>query len=142
MSLPPFVTSPSPIFCPSCFPHCPSTCMCPRRPSPQQHHLQLLCSLSPQLHPMPLRNLLFQHLIHHLMLLNHRQALELCRLDFQRIHGATATAYVLHLSRHHLRQLGYYQGSMLQEWGGFCSWKAKACGFGILMYPAFFFRKV
>jgi hypothetical protein len=46
---------------------------------------------------MPTRNFLLQHRIHQLMLLNHRQALEFCRLDFDRVHGAAAAAYVLNL---------------------------------------------
>jgi hypothetical protein len=48
---------------------------------------------------MPLRNLLFQHLINKFMLFDDRQALELGRLDRYGVHGATSTAYVLHLSR-------------------------------------------
>lgn len=46
---------------------------------------------------MPLCDLLFQYLIDQLVLLNHRQALELGRLNFDRIHGSAAATDVLDL---------------------------------------------
>ena len=46
---------------------------------------------------MPLCNLLLQHLIHQLMLFDDRQALELRRLNLDRIHGTAATADILDL---------------------------------------------
>jgi hypothetical protein len=58
--------------------------------------------LCPQLHAVPARNLLLEHLIHHLMLLDHTQAVEPLALNLQRIHGATPAADILHLARHHV----------------------------------------
>jgi hypothetical protein len=46
---------------------------------------------------MPPRNLLFEHLIHKLMLLDHAQALELGRLNRYRVHAATTPRNVLDL---------------------------------------------
>jgi hypothetical protein len=60
-------------------------------------HTQLSRSLRPQLHSMPPRNLLLEHLIHKLMLLNHAQPFELGRLNGYRVHGATAPRNVLDL---------------------------------------------
>lgn len=48
---------------------------------------------------MPPLDLLFQHLIHHLVLLNDAQPLELLALNLQRIHGPTPTADILNLAR-------------------------------------------
>jgi hypothetical protein len=53
--------------------------------------------LRPQLHTMPLRNLLLEHLIHKLVLFYHRQPLKLGRLNFNGVHGPAAAAYVLDL---------------------------------------------
>jgi hypothetical protein len=46
---------------------------------------------------MPPSDFLLEHLIHELMLLYDAQALELCGLDFNGVHGAAAAAYVLDL---------------------------------------------
>jgi hypothetical protein len=46
---------------------------------------------------MPLRDLLLEHLIHKLMLFNHRQPLELGRFNFDGVHGPASAAYVLDL---------------------------------------------
>jgi hypothetical protein len=54
-------------------------------------------SLRPQLHTMPPRNLLLEHLIHKLMLLDDRQPRKLARLDFDGVHGAAAAADILDL---------------------------------------------
>ena len=48
---------------------------------------------------MPPLNLLFQHLIHHLVLLNDAQAFELLALNLQLIHGSTPTADIFDLAR-------------------------------------------
>lgn len=54
-------------------------------------------SLRPQLHTMPTRNFLLEHLIHKLMLLYDRQARELARLNLNGVHGAAPAADVLDL---------------------------------------------
>lgn len=59
------------------------------------------CSLSPQLYAMPARDLVRQDLVHHLVLLNDAQALELGRLNAQRIHRATTTTDILDLEEEH-----------------------------------------
>lgn len=46
---------------------------------------------------MPLRDLLFEHLIYKLMLLYDGQPRKLGRLDLNGVHGSAATTYVLHL---------------------------------------------
>jgi hypothetical protein len=46
---------------------------------------------------MPLRDLFLQHLVYQLVLLDHRQAFELRRFDFDRVHRAAAAADVLDL---------------------------------------------
>lgn len=51
----------------------------------------------PQLHTVPLCNLLLEHRIDHLMLLDYRQALELGRFNLDGVHGAAAPANVLDL---------------------------------------------
>jgi len=48
---------------------------------------------------MPGMNLVLEYCIDHFMLLDDRQASELGRLNLQRIHGSTATAFVLDLER-------------------------------------------
>ena len=58
----------------------------------------LLRSLGPKLHTMPLCDLLLQHLVDQLVLLDHRQAFELWRFDVQCVHGSATAADVLHLS--------------------------------------------
>lgn len=46
---------------------------------------------------MPLCDLLLQHLVNQLVLLDHSQTLEFGRLDFNRIHRSAAAADVLYL---------------------------------------------
>lgn len=48
---------------------------------------------------MPPLDLLLQHLIHHLMLLNHTQPLKPLTLNLQRIHRPTPPTNILHLAR-------------------------------------------
>jgi hypothetical protein len=57
----------------------------------------LSCRSRPQLNAMPLCNLILQHLVDQLMLLDHSQALELGRLNLDRIHRSAAAADVLDL---------------------------------------------
>jgi hypothetical protein len=47
---------------------------------------------------MPLCDLLLQHLVDQLVLLDHRQALELGRLNLDRVHRSAAAADVLYLN--------------------------------------------
>lgn len=54
-------------------------------------------SFRPQLYPMPLLDLLSQHLVHQPMLFDHSQALELCRCYRYRVHAAATTADVFDL---------------------------------------------
>jgi hypothetical protein len=63
----------------------------------QFHASQQLCRLCPQLHTMPLSNLLLQHSIDKLVLFHDRQAHKFGRLDFYGIHGSATTTYVLDL---------------------------------------------
>jgi hypothetical protein len=58
----------------------------------------LLSSLGSELYTMPLRDLLLEHLVHQLVLLDHCQALEFRRFNVQRVHGPATAADVLHLS--------------------------------------------
>lgn len=51
----------------------------------------------PQLHTVPLCNLLLEHLVDHFMLLDYRQAFELGRFNLDGVHGAAAPANVLDL---------------------------------------------
>lgn len=51
----------------------------------------------PQLHTVPLSNLLLEHLVDHFMLLDYRQAFELGRFNLDGVHGAATPANVLDL---------------------------------------------
>lgn len=62
-------------------------------------------SLRPQLHTMPTLDLIRQDRVNHLMLLNHRQPIELRRLNLQRIHATTSTADILDLQHTALARL-------------------------------------
>ena len=57
----------------------------------------LSCCPCPQLNAMPLCDLLLQHLVDQLVLLDHRQALELGRLNLDCVHRSASAADVLYL---------------------------------------------
>ncbi len=66
-------------------------------PNTSRHDQPTLRSPRLQLHPMPPRNFLSQHLIHQPMLPHHAQPREPARLDLDRVHGPAPARYVLHL---------------------------------------------